>query len=39
MTEPVDKKDGTFWVEMIEVVEPGTEAARGIIRDSVQLMR
>jgi hypothetical protein len=39
MTEPVDKKDGTFWVEMVQLVEPGTEAARGIIRDTIQLVR
>jgi hypothetical protein len=30
---------GTIWVEMLELVEPGTEAARNIIRDSVQLVR
>jgi Flp pilus assembly protein TadG len=41
LTEPMDKNDsnGTVWVEMIELVEPGTTAARNIIRDSVQLVR
>jgi len=39
LTEPMDKNDGTIWAEMIQVVEPGTAAARNIIRDSVQLMR
>lgn len=41
LTEPMDKNDarGTIWVEMLELVEPGTEAARNIIRDNVQLFR
>ncbi|HEY7382236.1 MAG TPA: TadE family protein [Beijerinckiaceae bacterium] len=41
LTEPMDKNDaaGTVWVEMIELVEPGTAAARNIIRDTVQLVR
>jgi len=41
LTEPMDKNDskGTIWVEMLELVEPGTVAARNIIRDSVQLVR
>jgi Flp pilus assembly protein TadG len=41
LTEPMDKNDtrGTIWVEMIELVEPGTAAARNIIRDSIQLFR
>jgi Flp pilus assembly protein TadG len=41
LTEPMDKNDsrGTIWVEMIELVEPGTVAARNIIRDTVQLVR
>ena len=39
LTEPMDKNDGTIWAEMIELVEPGTAAARNIIRDSVQLYR
>jgi hypothetical protein len=41
LTEPMDKNDskGTIWVEMIQLVEPGTAAARNIIRDSVQLFR
>jgi Flp pilus assembly protein TadG len=39
MTEPMDKNDSTIWVEMVEVLEPGTVAARGIVRDTVQLYR
>lgn len=39
LTEPLDKNDGTIWAEMIQIVEPGTAAARNIIRDSVQLVR
>jgi hypothetical protein len=41
LTEPMDKNDsrGTIWVEMLELVEPGTAAARNIIRDNVQLFR
>jgi hypothetical protein len=39
LTEPMDKNDGTIWAEMLQVVEPGTAAARNIIRDSVQLVR
>ena len=41
LTEPMDPNDsrGTIWVEMLELVEPGTAAARNIIRDSVQLVR
>lgn len=39
LTEPMDKNDGTIWAEMIHIVEPGTAAARNIIRDSVQLVR
>jgi hypothetical protein len=41
LTEPMDKNDakGTIWVEMLELVEPGTVAARNIIRDTVQLVR
>ncbi len=39
LTEPVDKQDGTIWAEMTVLLEPGTAAARNIIRDSVQLYR
>jgi Flp pilus assembly protein TadG len=39
LAEPVDKNDGTFWVELVEVVEPGTPAAKEILRESVQLYR
>ncbi|HEX2725367.1 MAG TPA: TadE family protein [Beijerinckiaceae bacterium] len=39
LTEAVDKKEGTFMVELVELVEPGTAAARNVIRDSVQLVR
>jgi hypothetical protein len=39
LTEPMDKQDGTIWAEMVSLVEPGTAAARNIIRDSVQLQR
>ena len=39
LTEPMDKNDGTIWAEMTQIVEPGTAAARNIIRDSVQLVR
>ena len=39
LTEPMDKQDGTIWVEMMQLVEPGTAAARNIIRDTVQLVR
>jgi hypothetical protein len=39
LTEPMDKHDGTIWAEMVEVVEPGTAAARNILRDTVQLVR
>lgn len=41
LTEPMDPNDsrGTIWVEMLELVEPGTAAARNIIRDSIQLVR
>jgi len=41
LTEPMDKNDsrGTIWVEMLELVEPGTAAARNIIRDAIQLVR
>ncbi|PSC03759.1 hypothetical protein SLNSH_17615 [Alsobacter soli] len=39
LTEPMDKNDGTIWAEMVELVEPGTASARGIIRDSVELYR
>jgi hypothetical protein len=41
LTEPMDKNDsrGTIWVEMLELVEPGTTAARNIIRDNIQLFR
>jgi Flp pilus assembly protein TadG len=39
LTEPMDKLDGTIWAEMVDLVEPGTAAARNIIRDSVQLHR
>ena len=39
LTEPMDKNYGTIWVEMVELVEPGTVGARNIIRDSVQLFR
>ena len=41
LTEPMDANDAgqTIRLEMIELVEPGTEAARNIIRDSVQLVR
>jgi hypothetical protein len=35
----MDKQDGTIWAEMVSLVEPGTAAARNIIRDSVQLQR
>lgn len=39
LTEPMDKNDGTIWTELVEIVEPGTAAARHIIRDTVQLYR
>jgi hypothetical protein len=39
LTEPMDKQDGTIWVEMVQIVEPGTAAARNIIHDNVQLYR
>ncbi|HEX8164936.1 MAG TPA: pilus assembly protein TadG-related protein [Beijerinckiaceae bacterium] len=39
LAEPVDKQDGTFWVELVEVVEPGTPAAKEILRETVQLYR
>ena len=39
MTEPMDKNDGTIWAEMIDLIEPGTAAARTYIRDSVVLYR
>ncbi len=39
MTEPMDKQDGTIWVELVEVLEPGTPPARDVVRDTVQLYR
>jgi hypothetical protein len=39
MTEPMDKNDGTLWVELVDVVEPGTTTARGIVHDIVRLHR
>ena len=39
LTEAVDKKEGAFMVELVELVEPGTAAARNVIRDTVQLVR
>ena len=39
LAEPVDKQDGTIWVELVDVVEPGTPAAKEILRESVQLYR
>ena len=39
VTEPVDKHDGAIWVEMIDLVEPGTARARGIVHDVVRLYR
>ncbi len=34
-----DKHDGAIWVEMIDLVEPGTARARGIVHDVVRLYR
>lgn len=39
LTEPMDKQDATIWVELVDVVEPGTPAAREILRETVQLYR
>jgi Flp pilus assembly protein TadG len=39
ITEPMDKNDATIWAELVELVEPGTDGARTIIRDTVQLVR
>lgn len=39
VTEPVDKKDGTVWVELVDIVEPGTAGAKGIVHDIVRLHR
>jgi hypothetical protein len=39
MTEPMNKSDGTLWVELVDVVEPGTTTARGIVHDIVRLHR
>ena len=39
LTEPMDKQDGTIWAEMVQLIEPGTAAARNIIHDDVQLFR
>jgi Flp pilus assembly protein TadG len=39
LTEAVDKQEGAFFVEFVELVEPGTAAARNVIRDTVQLVR
>ncbi|HVL71745.1 MAG TPA: TadE family protein [Beijerinckiaceae bacterium] len=39
LTEPMDKQDGTVWVELVEVIEPGTPAAREIYHETVQLYR
>jgi len=35
----MDKADGTIWVELVDVIEPGTPAARDILRETVQLYR
>jgi hypothetical protein len=35
----MDKQDGTIWAEMVQLIEPGTAAARNIIHDDVQLFR
>lgn len=39
LAEPMDKNDGTIWVELVDVVEPGTPAAKEILRETVQLYR
>ena len=39
LSEPMDKHDGTIWVELVDVVEPGTPAAKEILRETVQLYR
>ena len=39
LSEPMDKNDGTIWVELVDVVEPGTPAAKEILRETVQLYR
>lgn len=39
LTEPMNKNEGSIWAELVEIVEPGTAAARNIIRDTVQLYR
>ena len=39
LSEPMDKHDGTIWVELVDVVEPGTPAAKEILRDTLQLYR
>jgi hypothetical protein len=39
LTEAIDKQEGAFFVEFVELVEPGTAAARNVIRDAVQLVR
>jgi hypothetical protein len=39
LAEPMDKADGTIWVELVDVIEPGTPAAREILHETVQLYR
>jgi Flp pilus assembly protein TadG len=39
LAEPMDKNDATIWVELVDVVEPGTPAAKDILRETVQLYR
>ena len=39
ITEPIDKNDGTIWVELTDIVEPGTSSARGIVQDVIKLFR
>jgi Putative Flp pilus-assembly TadE/G-like len=39
VTEPVDKQEGSIWVEVVDIVEPGTSGARGIVQDVIRLYR
>jgi Flp pilus assembly protein TadG len=39
LAEPMDKQDSTVWVELVDVVEPGTAAAREVLHETVQLYR
>ena len=39
ITEPIDKNEGTIWVELTDIVEPGTSDARGIVQDVIKLFR